>query len=456
MFQLELISPQKLESATKSEEGFEYNCIDVPEMKLWKLISTISGDLTWDFPVLHPSRTNVVFILAIPSFMSYLDICKYIKGITQIPFKITFLNCLYRSAVIEFSTQEGADSFYIYSIGEPFNIKFEHIRCISLFLLEVTPNIGIQSIPTNEDCCQRELTLPLCPLCFQLFDPSINSFFSLSTVNDFSEEAYLDWGESKCPVCSLIFGSKHMQQNHPNNDVKKTTNDEGDDLITFYSHSNPTSLSDDHLNVNEKLKCQTPGCEETEKLWICMECGHVGCGREKNQHSLQHFFNTKHRFSLRFVNLWLWDYIADKAVTRLFQDKFPEANNDVLRQYRTKLFSNITAVRMNYEEDIKQIVKSSQDEIDNLTKELKMLEEEEQSLNPKYQEIVELDQKIKEIKIGIDKLQKDPMMEKSNKLQNANKLLKKQSKEKQARINELYNFLEKRPDFSNDVDISIQ
>lgn len=435
MFQLELISSQKLESTTKSEEDFQYNCIDVPEMKLWKLLTAVSGDLTWDFPVLHPSRTNVVFILAIPSFMTYLDICKYIKSITQIPYKITFFNGLYRSAAIEFSTQEGADSFYINSLGEPFNHKFEHIRCISLFLLEITPDIGVRSIPTNEDCCQRELTLPLCPLCFQLFDPSINSFFSLSTIDDFSEKAYFDWGESKCPVCSLIFGSAHMHQNHS---------------------SNEDTLPTDHHTIRcPKFKCQYPGCEETEKLWICMECGHIGCGREKNQHSLQHFDQTNHRFSLRFINLWLWDYIADNSVIRLFQEKVPEANNEVLRVYRKNLFKHITEVRMNYEEEIKEIRQSGQEEIDKLAEELKELEEEEQRLNPEYQEIVEIDQKNQETQNEIDRLLKSPEMEKSKHLKETNKLLKKQSEDNQARFNELCNFLEKRPDFSNDVDISL-
>ena len=203
------------------------------------------------------------------------------------------------------------------------------------------------------------------------------------------------------------------------------------------------------------MKCETPGCEETEKLWICMECGHVGCGREKNGHSLKHYFETKHRFSLRFVNLWLWDYRTDRSALRLFQAKIHDANNNVLRQYRINLFESITDVRKNYEEEIKSIRESGQKIIDKRLLELKMLEDEEKSLEAEYQQVLELDQKIQETKDEINKLEENPAMKYSNELQKTNKALIKQDKQRKAYYNKLCSILDNRADVSNDVDISI-
>lgn len=50
-------------------------------------------------------------------------------------------------------------------------------------------------------------------------------------------------------------------------------------------------------NIDIKnIKCQM--CNINENLWICLECGHIGCGRKQegmvgNGHALEHFHSTK-------------------------------------------------------------------------------------------------------------------------------------------------------------------
>ena len=46
-----------------------------------------------------------------------------------------------------------------------------------------------------------------------------------------------------------------------------------------------------------------PACFEqaTENLWLCLICGHVGCGRYINGHAFAHFKQTGHTFSLDMV-----------------------------------------------------------------------------------------------------------------------------------------------------------
>ncbi|ELA42284.1 uncharacterized protein VICG_00684 [Vittaforma corneae ATCC 50505] len=46
----------------------------------------------------------------------------------------------------------------------------------------------------------------------------------------------------------------------------------------------------------KNIKCQE--CELSENLWVCLECGYVGCGRKQegikgNGHALSHFEATK-------------------------------------------------------------------------------------------------------------------------------------------------------------------
>jgi len=43
-------------------------------------------------------------------------------------------------------------------------------------------------------------------------------------------------------------------------------------------------------------------------LWVCLTCGFVGCGRYSNKHSVAHFEQTRHPFSLELATLRIWDY----------------------------------------------------------------------------------------------------------------------------------------------------
>ncbi|KAL7578343.1 hypothetical protein ACA910_012749 [Epithemia clementina (nom. ined.)] len=57
---------------------------------------------------------------------------------------------------------------------------------------------------------------------------------------------------------------------------------------------------------HEHLSCFR--CELEETLWVCLTCGFVGCGRYSNRHSVEHFDETGHPFSLELATLRIWDY----------------------------------------------------------------------------------------------------------------------------------------------------
>ena len=43
-----------------------------------------------------------------------------------------------------------------------------------------------------------------------------------------------------------------------------------------------------------KCSCDSPGCRFTHNQWMCLTCGHVGCGRNDGKHALSHSVSTGH------------------------------------------------------------------------------------------------------------------------------------------------------------------
>eukprot|EP00468_Gymnochlora_sp_CCMP2014_P015456 CAMPEP_0167769812 /NCGR_PEP_ID=MMETSP0110_2-20121227/17546_1 /TAXON_ID=629695 /ORGANISM="Gymnochlora sp., Strain CCMP2014" /LENGTH=587 /DNA_ID=CAMNT_0007658869 /DNA_START=200 /DNA_END=1963 /DNA_ORIENTATION=+ len=75
------------------------------------------------------------------------------------------------------------------------------------------------------------------------------------------------------------------------------------------------------------VECQNQTEKETTKMnaktapWICLVCGHVGCGRFEKSHAVRHFERTGHRFSLSLKSEAIWDYEGDGYVHRLLRHK---------------------------------------------------------------------------------------------------------------------------------------
>lgn len=52
-------------------------------------------------------------------------------------------------------------------------------------------------------------------------------------------------------------------------------------------------------------------CGATDSLWICMVCGHIGCGRYQDAHAYDHYMETKHSYALEIETQHVWDYVGD-------------------------------------------------------------------------------------------------------------------------------------------------
>jgi BRCA1-associated protein len=61
-------------------------------------------------------------------------------------------------------------------------------------------------------------------------------------------------------------------------------------------------------------------CQSTDSLWICMICGHIGCGRYQEAHAYDHYMATNHLYALEIETQRIWDYLGDGYVHRLLQN----------------------------------------------------------------------------------------------------------------------------------------
>eukprot|EP00469_Lotharella_globosa_P007729 CAMPEP_0167775248 /NCGR_PEP_ID=MMETSP0111_2-20121227/2447_1 /TAXON_ID=91324 /ORGANISM="Lotharella globosa, Strain CCCM811" /LENGTH=354 /DNA_ID=CAMNT_0007665129 /DNA_START=227 /DNA_END=1292 /DNA_ORIENTATION=- len=71
----------------------------------------------------------------------------------------------------------------------------------------------------------------------------------------------------------------------------------------------------------EERSMQVEGWSESDPPWICLVCGHIGCGRFQNSHAVRHYERTGHRFSLFPKSEAIWDYAGDGYVHRLLRHK---------------------------------------------------------------------------------------------------------------------------------------
>lgn len=73
------------------------------------------------------------------------------------------------------------------------------------------------------------------------------------------------------------------------------------------------------MQATSKSSC--PNCGASEDLWICLICGHIGCGRYKSKHAIDHWKETQHCYALELESQRVWDYVGDGYVHRLVQSK---------------------------------------------------------------------------------------------------------------------------------------
>lgn len=149
----------------------------------------------------------------------------------------------------------------------------------------------------RQDLAQPQPThaeLPTCPVCLERMDESITGLLSIQCHHTTHCYCLDKWGQSLCPVCT--YSHKPVLNN---------------------ASSSSSGQRLQHQNQHQQHCFE---CVSTESAWICMICGHIGCGRYQEAHAYDHYMATGHLYALEIDTQRVWDYVGDGYVHRLIQN----------------------------------------------------------------------------------------------------------------------------------------
>jgi len=194
-------------------------------------------------------------------------------------------------ALLRFASPAEAATFYTTYQGLPFTALEPGTVCRLLPVRSVEflgrNGGGGETTPAAAAAAAADLTaapppgqteLPACPVCLERLDDHITGGGTLTTVcgHVFHSSCMQRWAGASCPVCR-------------------------------------------HCTSGSASSTRCAACGSRADLWICLLCGHVGCGRYRAGHAAGHFHETCHTYALELESQRVWDYAADGYVHRLIQ-----------------------------------------------------------------------------------------------------------------------------------------
>ncbi|KTW32895.1 hypothetical protein PNEG_04299 [Pneumocystis murina B123] len=267
----------------------------------------------WDGEELT-SKDKVVAILAVPSYMTTSDFLGFVGE--DVKNQVSHFRFIRTSApnrymvLLKFRQFKNAKAFYNTFNGKSFS-STEPEKCHTVFIKQIL--FQSKQIPKKEllsstddpflpvfdifETCQAASTLtipivsptfglrelPTCVVCLERMDASVTGLLTILCQHTFHCQCLSKWGENNCPVC------RYSQQK-------------------------------DVLNA-ARINSQCSVCGLQKNLWICLICGHIGCGRYDLAHAYDHHINTGHCYVMDMETERIWDYVDDCYVHRLIQNK---------------------------------------------------------------------------------------------------------------------------------------
>lgn len=300
----------------------------------------------------QPTRTsNTICMLAVPASMSCHDLMTFMAAFHGDIRHVRIIRDgspnQYMS-LVTFRTEDSAKTFYSAFQGAPFNSLEPDQRCHLVFVSRVeTVGEEPRMIPPpahNE--------LPTCPVCLERMDESLDVILAILCNHAFHGGCLAKWEDASCPVCRYV--------------------------------QTPEAVADN--------RCME--CHAVESLWICLLCGHVGCGRYVGGHAYQHYLESQHCYCMELGNNRVWDYVGDNFVHRLLQNKgdgklvegpAPGKDDEKLdsmqMEFTYLLSCQLEAQRKNYEDKINRLEKQSKTELNEFKQKASGCVEENANLN---------------------------------------------------------------------------
>ncbi|XP_031570682.1 BRCA1-associated protein-like isoform X2 [Actinia tenebrosa] len=308
------------------------------------------------------SRSQTICMLAVPAKLACIDLLQFVAPSEEFIQHIKIIRDATPNqymALIKFKNQELADEFYNTYNGHQYNSLEEEVcHLVYVAKVEVLKSSQGASLP-----CSGLTELPKCPVCLERMDESVEGVLTILCNHSFHGSCLSKWSDTSCPVCRYV------------------------------QTPEPTSEN----------RCLT--CDSTENLWICLICGHVGCGRYAGCHAYRHYEKTQHTYSLELGTQRVWDYTGDNYVHRLIQNKtdgklveygpaqgqYTYLLTNQLENQRMYFQEKITRVETEAAEQVKEMEERSKktlEEVQRLEKKLADSEKEKKNLEKKYTQVV--------------------------------------------------------------------
>jgi hypothetical protein len=384
------------------ESSEETTILTASKIEIFKIISKVQDNVSLDFPSLPSNRSETILILSVPN----IDL--FFKNITPKSKLFIIINHLCQSIILIFNSQNEIDIFWILFEGSSFSTDNPSLRCIALYLCSISLSfVSISPKMTIHQNIEIDYEFPSCPICFQLFDQQINSYFSPSLSVDISKSSYQDCKYQHCCICEIVYSESKV------------------------------------------FKCGI--CGETEQNWLCLKCSNIGCSRQLKQYAIVHFKETQHRFCLSLKLFTIWDYIEEIPVNRCFQTVNNVNNENALSNYR---FSFAHFLEVNEEEErkgIQVISEKFEEESKTLQNMIEELLREEEGLEIEYQRVIKLEEENKNTSKMLKELKQSPELQKLNLLEKEFQKIQREIRRTDKRISEELKKLDQAEDVSSKV-----
>ncbi|WVZ77599.1 hypothetical protein U9M48_025452 [Paspalum notatum var. saurae] len=275
------------------------------------------------WPHLPVGRKPRVCVLAVPNHMTYADFCRFCGAFVPHTLEMRIVRTDgaedQYSVLIKFDTQNSTDSFYKHFNGKQFS-SLEGDVCHVRFVEDVHYTQLIERAHSSATSLAEQ---PTCPVCLERLDQDPGGILTTICNHSFHCSCISKWTDSSCPNCSMKLNYAIGAIGHNFCHKEKTyyaillcllaalatcVYIGGIFQVCRYCQQQP-----------EKSMCSI--CGTLENLWICVICGHVGCGRYKGGHAIEHWKETQHCYSLELETQKVWDYAGDNYVHRLIQSK---------------------------------------------------------------------------------------------------------------------------------------
>ncbi|XP_034236296.1 BRCA1-associated protein isoform X2 [Thrips palmi] len=285
--------------------------------------------------------------------------------------------------LLTFRTQQAATEFYKTFNGAAYNSLEPDVCCHLVFVSKVEL--------TREDVPPPHHTeLPTCPVCLERMDESVDGILTILCNHAFHTSCLAKWGDTSCPVCRYV--------------------------------QTPELVAD-----NKCLECHS-----SDQLWICLICGHVGCGRYVHGHAYEHYLQTQHCYSMQLGSNRVWDYVGDNFVHRLLQNKgdgklvegsapgkqdvTDEKLDSVQLEFTYMLTSQLDSQRMYFEDQLLRLDQQTLAERTELKEKLQKLREDNKALESKVSSLSRekqiADKKLQQMSERLNATQKELQEEK--------------------------------------------